>query len=88
MVHRFAHRPHSWRLAAASLKDIPAYVMALASCPAPWHECGRPEASWLQQRRADGLRRAYKVVYRQGLTTEQAIDELEKSLTCRSPPAD
>jgi UDP-N-acetylglucosamine acyltransferase len=25
------------------------------------------------------LRRAYKVVYRQGLTTEQAVEELEKS---------
>jgi UDP-N-acetylglucosamine acyltransferase len=25
------------------------------------------------------LRRAYKVIYRQGLTTEQAVEELEKS---------
>jgi UDP-N-acetylglucosamine acyltransferase len=60
------------------LKDIPAYVMASGQSAQP-HGMN---VEGLKRRGFGkdilvGLRRAYKVIYRQGLTTEQAIKALE-----------
>src|SRR5690606_42048112 len=62
------------------LKDIPAYVMASG-------QSAEPHGMNVEGLRRRGfskdallnLRRAYKVIYRQGLTTEQALAELEQN---------
>lgn len=80
MVHQFCHiGPHSMAAGGSIvLKDIPAYVMASGQSAQP-HGLN---AEGLKRRGFSkeallALRRAYKVVYRQGLTTEQAIQALE-----------
>ncbi len=82
MVHQFCHiGPHSMSGGGSIvLKDIPAYVMASGQSAGP-HGINVEGL----RRRGFGkeallaLRRAYKVVYRQGLTVEQARAELEKT---------
>ncbi|MBQ0761465.1 acyl-ACP--UDP-N-acetylglucosamine O-acyltransferase [Marinobacter psychrophilus] len=79
MVHQFCHiGPHSMAAGGSIvLKDIPAYVMASG-------QSAEPHGMNVEglKRRGFGkeilvsLRRAYKVIYRQGLTTEQAINTL------------
>lgn len=80
MVHQFCHIGAHSMAAGGSivLKDIPAYVMASG-------QSAQPHGMNVEglKRRGFGkdilvsLRRAYKVIYRQGLTTEQAIKTLE-----------
>lgn len=86
LVHQFCHvGTHSFTgMAAAIGKDVPAYVMV----------AGHPAAA--KTINAEGLRRrgfsadeisalnkAFKIIYRRGLTTEQALQELaELTLTC------
>jgi UDP-N-acetylglucosamine acyltransferase len=71
MVHQFCHiGPHSMAAGGSIvLKDIPAYGMNVEGLK----RRGFAKDTLLS------LRRAYKVVYRQGLTTEQAIEELERN---------
>ena len=80
MVHQFCHiGPHSMSAGGSIvLKDIPAYVMASGQSASP-HGIN---IEGLRRRGFDKdtllrLRRAYKIIYRQGLTIEQAIAELE-----------
>lgn len=80
MVHQFCRiGPHSMSAGGSIvLKDIPAYVMASGQSAQP-HGLN---AEGLKRRGFDKgvltvLKRAYKVIYRQGLTTEQALEELE-----------
>jgi len=79
-VHQFCHiGPHVMCGAGTVvLKDIPAYVMATGNS-------ARPHGINLEGLRRRGfspealstLRRAYKTVYRQGLTVEQALQALD-----------
>lgn len=80
MVHQFCNLgPHSMSAGGSIvLKDIPAYVMASGQSASP-HGIN---AEGLKRRGFTPetlliLKRAYKIVYRQGLSTEQAIEELE-----------
>ncbi|MFT7094878.1 MAG: UDP-N-acetylglucosamine acyltransferase [Alcanivorax sp.] len=60
------------------LKDIPAYVMVSGN-PAQARSMnfeGMKRRGWSKQTIAS-LRTAYKVLYRQGLTLEQALAEME-----------
>ncbi|SDX07453.1 acyl-ACP--UDP-N-acetylglucosamine O-acyltransferase [Marinobacter mobilis] len=80
MVHQFCKiGPHSMSAGGSIvLKDIPAYVMASGQSAEPFGM----NVEGLKRRGFSkdallALRRAYKVIYRQGLTTEQAIETLE-----------
>ncbi|WP_144823117.1 acyl-ACP--UDP-N-acetylglucosamine O-acyltransferase [Marinobacter piscensis] len=82
MVHQFCHiGPHSMAAGGSIvLKDIPAYVMASGQSAEP-HGMN---VEGLKRRGFEKdvlmtLRRAYKVIYRQGLTTEQAVEVLEET---------
>lgn len=82
MVHQFCNiGPHSMSGGGSIvLKDIPAYVMASGQSASP-HGIN---VEGLRRRGFSkevllALRRAYKVIYRQGLTTEQAREALEKT---------
>ena len=82
MVHQFCNiGPHSMAAGGSIvLKDIPAYVMASG-------QSAEPHGMNVEGLKRRGfskevlltLRRAYKLIYRQGLTTEQAVEELEKA---------
>ena len=79
MVHQFCNiGPHSMSAGGSIvLKDIPAYVMASGQSASP-HGIN---VEGLKRRGFSKddlltLRRAYKVIYRQGLTTEQAVEQL------------
>ncbi|MEO9588413.1 MULTISPECIES: acyl-ACP--UDP-N-acetylglucosamine O-acyltransferase [Marinobacter] len=82
MVHQFCHiGTHSMSAGGSIvLKDIPAYIMASGQSAQPFGM----NVEGLRRRGFSkdvllALRRAYKVIYRQGLTTEQAVEELEKA---------
>ena len=82
MVHQFCHIGMHSMSAGGSivLKDIPAYVMASG-------QSARPHGMNVEGLKRRGfskdslliLRRAYKVIYRQGLTREQALEELQNA---------
>lgn len=81
MVHQFCHIGEHSMSAGGSivLKDIPAYVMASGQSAKPFGM----NVEGLRRRGFSkevltALRRAYKIVYRQGLTISQAIEKLEK----------
>lgn len=82
MVHQFCQiGPHSMSAGGSIvLKDIPAYVMASGQSAEPFgmNVEGLKRRGFSKEALL-ALRRAYKVIYRQGLTTEQAIQELETS---------
>jgi UDP-N-acetylglucosamine acyltransferase len=80
MVHQFCNIGMHSMAAGGSivLKDIPAYVMASGQSAEP-HGIN---VEGLKRRGFSKsvlltLRRAYKIIYRKGLTTEQAVEELE-----------
>ncbi len=82
MVDQFCHIGSHSMSAGGSivLKDIPAYIMASGQSAQPFGM----NVEGLRRRGFSkevllALRRAYKVIYRQGLTTEQAVEELEKA---------
>lgn len=86
MVHQFCNiGPHCMAAGGSIvLKDIPAYVMASGQSAGP-HGIN---VEGLKRRGFDkdmlmALRRAYKIIYRQGLTTEQAVETLEASYADR-----
>src|SRR5690554_4237615 len=82
MVHQFCHiGPHSMAAGGSIvLKDIPAYIMASG-------QSAEPHGMNVEGLKRRGfskdslmtLRRAYKIIYRQGLTTAQAIETLEEN---------
>lgn len=80
MVHQFCKiGPHSMSAGGSIvLKDIPAYVMASGQSAEPFgmNVEGLKRRGFSKEALL-ALRRAYKVIYRQGLTTEQAIETLE-----------
>lgn len=80
MVHQFCNiGPHSMSAGGSIvLKDIPAYVMASGQSAEPFgiNVEGLKRRGFSKEVMLD-LRRAYKIIYRQGLTTEQAIEELD-----------
>lgn len=80
MVHQFCHIGAHSMAAGGSivLKDIPAYVMASGQSAQPhgMNVEGLKRRGFSKDALVN-LRRAYKVIYRQGLTTEQAIKALE-----------
>lgn len=80
-VHQFCHIGSHVMCGAGTvvLKDIPSYVMATGN-PAKPHGIN---AEGLKRRGFNPdaikmIRRAYKTIYRQGLTVEQALDVLEE----------
>ncbi|SDT93214.1 acyl-ACP--UDP-N-acetylglucosamine O-acyltransferase [Halopseudomonas salegens] len=81
-VHQFC-QIGPWSMSAANsavFKDIPAYVM-VGGNPASAHGMnfeGMRRRGYSPELVA-ALRRAYKVVYRQGLTLQQALQELQAS---------
>ncbi len=79
MVHQFCHiGPHSMSGGGSIvLKDIPAYVMASGQSASPHgiNVEGLRRRGFSKEVLTE-LRRAYKVIYRQGLTTAQALEEL------------
>lgn len=82
MVHQFCKIGEHSMSGGGSivLKDIPAYVMASGQSASPYGI----NVEGLRRRGFSkdallALRRAYKIVFRQGLTSEQAIEELEIS---------
>ncbi len=84
MVHQFCHIGAHSMAAGGSivLKDIPAYVMASGQSAKPYgmNVEGLKRRGFNKDVLVD-LRRAYKVIYRQGLTTEQSINTLETDFT-------
>ncbi|MDX1757729.1 MAG: acyl-ACP--UDP-N-acetylglucosamine O-acyltransferase [Marinobacter sp.] len=80
MVHQFCNiGPHSMSAGGSIvLKDIPAYVMASGQSAEPFgiNVEGLKRRGFSKEVMLN-LRRAYKIIYRQGLTSEQAIEELE-----------
>lgn len=80
MVHQFCHiGPHSMSAGGSIvLKDIPAYIMASGqSASAHGLNVEGLKRRGFDREVIQKLRRAYKVIYRQGLTLKQAIEELE-----------
>lgn len=81
MVHQFCHvGTHSMSAGGSIvLKDVPAYVMASGqSASAHGLNVEGLKRRGFSREDLDVLRRAYKVVYRQGLTLKQAIETLEQ----------
>ncbi|MDR9424862.1 MAG: acyl-ACP--UDP-N-acetylglucosamine O-acyltransferase, partial [Marinobacter sp.] len=82
MVHQFCHIGTHSMAAGGSivLKDIPAYVMASGQSAEPhgMNVEGLKRRGFTKDALV-ALRRAYKVIYRRGLTTDQAVLELEDS---------
>ncbi|WP_097460184.1 acyl-ACP--UDP-N-acetylglucosamine O-acyltransferase [Mangrovitalea sediminis] len=81
MVHQFCHIGAHSMCAGGSivLKDVPAYVMASGqSASAHGINVEGLKRRGFAREDIDALRRAYKVIYRQGLTLKQAIEMLEQ----------
>ncbi|MFC4260548.1 acyl-ACP--UDP-N-acetylglucosamine O-acyltransferase [Marinobacter lacisalsi] len=82
MVHQFCNiGAHSMSGGGSIvLKDIPAYVMASGQSASPHgiNVEGLRRRGFAKDVLTE-LRRAYKVIYRQGLTTSQALAELQKT---------
>ncbi|WP_111496563.1 MULTISPECIES: acyl-ACP--UDP-N-acetylglucosamine O-acyltransferase [Marinobacter] len=81
MVHQFCHiGAHSMSAGGSIvLKDIPAYVMASGqSASAHGLNAEGLKRRGFSREIISELKRAYKVIYRQGLTLAQAIETLEK----------
>lgn len=81
MVHQFCHiGPYSMSAGGSIvLKDIPAYVMAGGqSAEAHGINVEGLRRRGFSSEAINALRRAYKVVYRQGLTVQQALELLEQ----------
>lgn len=84
MVHQFCHiGAHSMSAGGSIvLKDIPAYVMASGqSASAHGLNAEGLKRRGFSREVISELRRAYKVIYRQGLTLAQAIESLEKDFS-------
>jgi UDP-N-acetylglucosamine acyltransferase len=79
MVHQFCNiGPHSMSAGGSIvLKDIPAYVMASGqSASAHGLNAEGLRRRGFSKESITTLRRAYKILYRQGLTLKQAVDAI------------
>lgn len=78
-VHQFCHIGAHVMCGAGTvvLKDIPAYVMATGNSAQP-HGINLEglRRRGFQSEALNALRRAYKIIYRKGLTIDQALQEL------------
>ena len=89
-VHQFC-RIDSYSMiggAALILKDVPAYVLASGN-PAHAHGLnieGMRRKGWSRDT-IQGLRTAYKLIYKSGLTTEQAIAQIRNEILDNVPEA-
>jgi UDP-N-acetylglucosamine acyltransferase len=89
-IHQFC-RIDSYSMiggAALILKDVPAYVMASGN---PAHAYGMNiegmrRKGWTRDT-IQGLREAYKLIYKAGLTTEQAIEQIRSDILTKTPEA-
>lgn len=82
MVHQFCNIGVHSMAAGGSivLKDIPAYVMASGQSAKPFGmNVEGLRRRGFSKEALTALRRAYKTLYRQGLTLAEALEELEKS---------
>jgi UDP-N-acetylglucosamine acyltransferase len=82
-VHQFCHIDSYSMIGGASLivKDVPAFVMASGN---PAHAFamnfeGMRRKGWSQET-IDGLKQAFKILYRSNLTTLQAIEQIEQQI--------
>ena len=79
-VHQFCHIGRNSMTAAQSavFKDIPAYIMASGNPAAPhgMNFEGMRRRGW-SDKTIRSLRKAYKVVYRQGLKVGEAVEVLQ-----------
>lgn len=83
MVHQFCHLGAHCMSAGGSivLKDIPAYVMASGqSASAHGLNLEGLKRRGFSREAIQALRRAYRVIYREGNTLQQAIEILERDL--------
>ena len=89
-IHQFC-RIDSYSMiggAALILKDVPAYVMASGN---PAHAYGMNiegmrRKGWTRDT-IQGLREAYKLIYKAGLTTEKAIEQIRSDILTKTPEA-
>lgn len=87
-VHQFCHIDSYSMIGGASLivKDVPAYVMVSGN-PAHAHGMnleGMRRRDW-SALTIDGLRQAYKILYRSNLTTQQAIQQITDEILPQVP---
>ncbi len=83
MVHQFCHiGPHSMCAGGSIvLKDVPAYVMASGqSASAHGLNTEGMKRRGFAPEVISQLKKAYKMVYRQGLTLQQALEKIEHEL--------
>ena len=89
-IHQFC-RIDSYSLiggAALILKDVPAYVIVSGN-PAQAHGMnieGMRRKGWSKET-IQGLREAYKLIYKSGLTTVQAIEQIRAEILHKTPEA-
>lgn len=87
MVHQFCHIGTHSMCAGGSivLRDVPAYVMASGqSASAHGLNTEGMKRRGFSPELISTLKKAYKIVYRQGLTLQQAIDKIEDELESSS----
>ncbi|MFB2537743.1 MULTISPECIES: acyl-ACP--UDP-N-acetylglucosamine O-acyltransferase [unclassified Acinetobacter] len=87
-IHQFCHINSYSMVGAAALivKDVPAYVMASGN-PAKPHGMnveGMRRRGWSAET-INGLKQAYKILYRSNLTAAQAIDKMRVELLPQLP---
>ena len=87
-IHQFCQVGTYSMIGASSYisKDVPAFVMASGN---PARACGMNTEGMRRRQWSseliNTLRQAYQVIYRQGLTTEQALSELENDWLAQAP---
>lgn len=82
-IHQFCHIGSYSMIGGASLilKDVPAYVMVSGN-PAEAHGMnyeGMRRKGWSKET-IEGLKQAYKILYRSQLTTKQALERIEQEI--------
>lgn len=87
-IHQFCHIDSFSMIGGGStiLKDVPAFIMVSGN-PAAAHGMnyeGMRRRGW-DSIKINNLRKAFKVVYRENLTTEQAIEKLESDILPETP---
>lgn len=89
-IHQFCHIDSYSMIGGASLivKDVPAYVMASGN---PAHAFamnfeGMRRKGWSKEV-INGLKQAFKILYRSNLTTQQAIEQISQQVLPEVPQA-
>ncbi|KAA8734382.1 acyl-ACP--UDP-N-acetylglucosamine O-acyltransferase [Acinetobacter qingfengensis] len=89
-IHQFCHIDSYSMIGGASLivKDVPAFVMASGN-PAHAHGMnfeGMRRKGWTKET-IDGLKQAFKILYRSNATTKEAIEQIEQDILPTVPEA-